>query len=143
MGLNRRRFCCLIIPCCNSRRSAAVGFNWWQRIGRGENSEKLWWDSSVKAVKKIREWSEIVAGPKWKTFIRRFNRGVGGGVGGGIGGGGGGKSGKFQYDPLSYALNFEDGLGQNEDIEFQRNFSSRYALINGLKKSPTATEESV
>ncbi|EPS69831.1 hypothetical protein M569_04939, partial [Genlisea aurea] len=60
----------------------------------------------VEALKKVREWSELVAGPKWKTFIRRFNH---------IASGGRAKPPppRFQYDPLSYALNFDDGLGKN------------------------------
>ncbi|CAN6877285.1 unnamed protein product [Brassica oleracea] len=33
--------------------------------------EPRWW---ILAILKIRYWSEIVAGPRWKTFIRRFNR---------------------------------------------------------------------
>jgi hypothetical protein len=57
----------------------------------------------VDALMKVREWSELVAGPRWKTFIRRFRRssprhGAGGG-------------GKLNYDPLSYALNFDEGHG--------------------------------
>jgi len=72
---------------------------------------------------KLREWSEIVAGPKWKTFIRRFNRSKSGG-----------RQSKYQYDPLSYALNFDEGPGKNgnseEDDEFRfRNFSARYATV--------------
>ncbi|MFS8025005.1 hypothetical protein Hanom_Chr16g01469951 [Helianthus anomalus] len=60
-------------------------------------------------------------GPKWKTFIRRFNQR---------------KSvtrqtSKFQYDPFSYALNFDQGPLQNGDPESKNeymipNFSSRY-----------------
>ncbi|KAF3487610.1 hypothetical protein F2Q69_00056297 [Brassica cretica] len=33
--------------------------------------ETRWW---ILAILKIRYWSEIVAGPRCKTFIRRFNR---------------------------------------------------------------------
>ncbi|KVH98091.1 hypothetical protein Ccrd_023690 [Cynara cardunculus var. scolymus] len=32
------------------------------------------WSRGIDALKKIQEWSEIVAGPRWKTFIWRFNR---------------------------------------------------------------------
>lgn len=67
---------------------------------------------------KAREWSEIVAGPRWKTFIRRFRKR------------GGGRQGKFQYDPLSYALNFDEGHGQDgnlEEAEYgSRDFSARF-----------------
>ncbi|GMQ10245.1 hypothetical protein CsSME_00053322 [Camellia sinensis var. sinensis] len=105
----RRRFC-FCIPCFGgSNRSAAVGVHWW-------------WDRGINALKKLREWSEIAAGPRWKTFIRRFNRSKSGG--------GGARQGKFQYDPLSYALNFDDGQVQNGDSdETFRSFSSRYASI--------------
>ncbi|CAB4293653.1 unnamed protein product [Prunus armeniaca] len=51
----------------------------------------------VENAKKVREFSEVLAGPKWKNFIRSFStiykkRRV-----------------QFQYDPQSYALNFDDG----------------------------------
>ena len=61
---------------------------------------------------KVREWSEIVAGPRWKTLIRRFNRDNR-------------RHGKFQYDPLSYALNFD------EEDRACSNFSARFALSHG------------
>lgn len=52
---------------------------------------------------KVREWSELVAGPRWKTFIRRFRRGpTRHGSGGGVGR-------KLNYDALNYALNFDEG----------------------------------
>lgn len=82
---------------------------------------------------KLREWSEIVAGPRWKTFIRRFNRNRSSGAT---------RPGKFQYDPLSYAMNFDEGsreIGElDDDIDdFNgfRNFSSRYASIPAPMKS--------
>ncbi|XP_021887760.1 uncharacterized protein LOC110807048 [Carica papaya] len=56
----------------------------------------------IGRVKKVKELSEVVAGPKWKNFIRRFSHhGI--------------QSKKirkmqFQYDPQSYALNFDDGM---------------------------------
>jgi len=98
----------------------------WERISTSEEQQKTagggWWDKGINALKKVREWSEIVAGPKWKTFIRRLNKT------------GRCKTRKFQYDPLSYALNFDDGgPGQNgqlhDDDQVFRDFSSRYAAI--------------
>ncbi|KAA8535279.1 hypothetical protein F0562_030282 [Nyssa sinensis] len=56
----------------------------------------------AKELKKAKEVSELVAGPKWKNLIRKvskcFNKK---------------KSSRtqFQYDPHSYALNFDDGRG--------------------------------
>lgn len=80
----------------------------------------------MDAFKKVREWSELVAGPKWKTFIRRCSKNRP-------------KPGKFQYDPLSYALNFDEGHGQNGNLEDEdrvfRDFSSRYASIPMSAKS--------
>ncbi|KAL4584953.1 hypothetical protein LXL04_009566 [Taraxacum kok-saghyz] len=108
--------CCLCIPYR------------WRKVPSSEedeeyNSNRTLWSRGVAALKKIREWSEIVAGPKWKTFIRRFNHSKSSGK----------QSSKFQYDPLSYALNFDQGPLQNGDPETEneymiRNFSSRYAM---------------
>ncbi|KDP31127.1 hypothetical protein JCGZ_11503 [Jatropha curcas] len=128
--------CCF---CFGSRRSSGVGLVWWERIrsSRTHIDDKPWWSMGVRALKKIREWSEIVAGPRWKTFIRRFNRR----------GSGNSRHGKFQYDPLSYALNFDEGPGQNgnldEDDDYGgfRDFSSRYASISGSGK-PLAMDAS-
>ncbi|KAL0416995.1 UNVERIFIED_CONTAM: hypothetical protein Slati_3531400 [Sesamum latifolium] len=128
------RRCCCFFPCFDRPRSsspspAVVGLTWWQKIravSESGSSNSLW-ARGVGALKKIREWSEIVAGPRWKTFIRRFNRNRSGG--------GGSRHVNFQYDPLSYAMNFDEGPGQNghfadeeeEDGYYSRNFSSRYA----------------
>ncbi|XP_010678734.2 uncharacterized protein LOC104894244 [Beta vulgaris subsp. vulgaris] len=124
--------CCSFIPCFGSRPSPARsgGFSgsssspsMWERLQQTAEIENKWWAGPLKGLKKIREWSEIIAGPKWKTFIRRFNRGTGKN---------GAASGKFQYDPLSYALNFDDGPGQNGNSEedgYFPDFSSRFASI--------------
>ncbi|KAA8542647.1 hypothetical protein F0562_023854 [Nyssa sinensis] len=121
-----KRRCCFCIPCFGSNRSPTVGLYWWQKMRTTENEEG-WWARGINGVKKLREWSEILAGPRWKTFIRRFNRSKSGG--------GGSRHGKFQYDPLSYALNFDEGSGQNGNSEDDgedgfRKFSSRYVLSN-------------
>lgn len=130
--------CCFCFPCFGSRPSPTVGLAWWERVratswshSRAHASpitEDRWWSRGLRALKKIREWSEIVAGPRWKTFIRRFNRNRSGG---------GCKHGKYQYDPLSYSLNFDEGPNnQNGDCEDNGydgylNFSTRYAATPG------------
>ncbi|KAL6973272.1 hypothetical protein U1Q18_027454 [Sarracenia purpurea var. burkii] len=124
-----KRRCCFCIPSCfGSNRSPAAGRNWWRSMRTAE-TEEGWWGRGIAALEKFREWSEIVAGPRWKTFIRRFNRNKNSG---------GGKHGKFQYDPLSYALNFDDSAGQNGNLDEEfgfRSFSSRYAAIPVSAKS--------
>ncbi|PRQ17343.1 hypothetical protein RchiOBHm_Chr7g0193921 [Rosa chinensis] len=113
IGHNRNSSrCCFCIP--SSSR-------WWDRVRNDDG----WWSRGKRAIYKVREWSEIVAGPKWKTFIRRFNRSKSGG------GSGGGRHGKFQYDPLSYALNFDEGPVAEEEDESGgfRDFSARFAPV--------------
>ncbi|CAK9162819.1 unnamed protein product [Ilex paraguariensis] len=115
IAFDKRGCCCFWIP------STTL----WERISTAEKEETNWWAKSVNALKKVREWSELVAGPKWKTFIRQFNKHRA-------------KQGKFQYDPLSYSLNFDEGPGQNghlEDDRVFRDFSSRYASIPISAKS--------
>ncbi|XVF58104.1 hypothetical protein PTKIN_Ptkin07bG0035900 [Pterospermum kingtungense] len=122
------RGCCCWMPC-----HSAVGSIWWQRIATDDNAnsastshEEPWW---IRGWKKVREWSELVAGPKWKTFIRRFNKNKASNAGG---------VGKFHYDPLSYSLNFDEGPGQNGHFDedyYNRGFSSRYASLPSSAKS--------
>ncbi|CAH8338436.1 unnamed protein product [Eruca vesicaria subsp. sativa] len=114
--------CCSCFPTFRSKTSPAV----WGRIRTVDDNnhipdEPRWWK---RAALKIREWSEIVAGPRWKTFIRRFNRDPRRGRDWDAGE-------KFQYDPLSYSLNFDD---DDEDDEYvgvggYRSFSTRYANV--------------
>lgn len=84
----------------------------------------------------MREWSEVVAGPRWKTYIRRFRRCGGGGRVGNSSGGCGcampnrsSDQGKFRYDQLSYSLNFDDGkeTGHFDDEFPYRDYSMRFA----------------
>lgn len=73
----------------------------------------------VVRLKSLKEFSELVAGPKWKNFIRKFSKKL---------------PRKYsttttQYDPRSYALNFNDGVDDDEDDDgfLLRNFSTRFA----------------
>ncbi|XP_042035429.1 uncharacterized protein LOC121781799 [Salvia splendens] len=113
--------------CCwpwKFRSSSAPKPKDWERISTSDQSEhrdggdRRWWSGGVEAFMKVREWSELVAGPKWKTFIRRFNRSP--------------ARAKFNYDPCSYALNFDQGEGHNgqfDDGGVFRDFPSRYAAV--------------
>ncbi|KAJ0617768.1 hypothetical protein HanRHA438_Chr02g0053241 [Helianthus annuus] len=118
-----KRRCCFCIPYR------------WHKVNSSSNSPdhtepQTLWSRGIDALKKLREWSEIVAGPRWKTFIRRFNRNKSSGR----------NCSKFQYDPLGYALNFDQGPFENGDSEIEneyivRNFSSRYALRTNVSKT--------
>ncbi|XP_076895652.1 uncharacterized protein LOC143548337 [Bidens hawaiensis] len=99
------------------RRCFCIPYRW-QKV---HNPSPSLWSRSIDAFKKLREWSELIAGPRWKTFIRRFNRNKSSGR----------HSAKFQYDPLDYPLNFDQGPLETGDSEAEneymvRNFSSRY-----------------
>ncbi|XP_059638112.1 uncharacterized protein LOC132280024 [Cornus florida] len=73
----------------------------------------------VKKLKKAKEVSEQLAGPKWKNLVRKISKYFNN------------KKSKtqFQYDPNSYALNFDDHRVNNveeEDASLLA-FSSRFA----------------
>ncbi|XP_057509926.1 uncharacterized protein LOC130792358 [Actinidia eriantha] len=83
--------------------------------GEGEQKETSWIKNKLQKAKEV---SEVMAGPKWKNFLRRigkwFHRKK--------------KSHrKFQYDPYSYALNFDDG---EEDDGFLLGNSSRVGVFS-------------
>lgn len=127
VAFSSRGCCCFNFPYFRSRQSSN-----WERIssspssaGENEAVDRSLWGKGADALKKVREWSELFAGPKWKTFIRRFNRS-----------GSRARHAKFQYDPLSYSLNFDQGKGQNGESEAPpvfRDFSSRYAAMPAQK----------
>lgn len=122
-SLFRNTRCCFCFPF--RRGSSAVGLAWWQRIQIQPPHSSRWWLPAVSAFRRIREWSEIVAGPKWKTFIRRFNRNRSGSTNHHHHC----HHGKYQYDPLSYSLNFDESrdFRDDDDCGGFRHFSSRYA----------------
>ncbi|GMI83862.1 hypothetical protein HRI_002055500 [Hibiscus trionum] len=99
------------------------GLCWWpwRRNTNGYmvqvQAEEVRSESWVKRkAKKLKEMSEVVAGPRWKNFIRRFStyginkkrRSV---------------MVQFQYDPHSYQLNFD----QREAGAGFPDFSARFA----------------
>ncbi|KDP33548.1 hypothetical protein JCGZ_07119 [Jatropha curcas] len=79
----------------------------------------------VEKAKKVKEISEVLAGPKWKNFIRRCSSVHGYGFCSK-------KTSKmqYQYDPQSYALNFDDGIDKELEDSFP-GFSARYATPLG------------
>ncbi|KAI3496033.1 hypothetical protein L1887_38383 [Cichorium endivia] len=80
----------------------------------GDIRDKTSW--LMNRFKRFREFSELIAGPKWKNFIRKFSKKPKKG------------NSSFQYDPESYALNFNDGVGDDsEDGSLPRSFSTRFA----------------
>ncbi|KAJ6812357.1 uncharacterized protein M6B38_149585 [Iris pallida] len=127
-----RGCCCFFIPTPSS----------WSRVRSSSSSSSPTsrspsglWRAGVGALMKVREWSELIAGPRWKTFIRRFNRrspSFNGTIinSGGSGGGQHRRNGSFGYDPLSYALNFDDGgdlRSPDGESGFYPDFSARFA----------------
>jgi len=112
--------CCFFFPCFRSfggDSSSVAG------------SSGKWWKKVLAPVTKVREWSELVAGPRWKTFIRRFNHQSQRS-----------RVQRFNYDPLSYALNFDDGIHEDDDDDpdrsnanlppaLHRGFSARFAAV--------------
>ncbi|KAA8522920.1 hypothetical protein F0562_009343 [Nyssa sinensis] len=86
---------------CFERLRSGGGDGHYPLQQRGEHKE-TW---LVKKMKKAKEVSELAAGPKWKNFIRKiskyFNKQK--------------ARTQFQYDPQSYALNFDEGVDEEED----------------------------
>lgn len=72
---------------------------------------------SRERAKKIKEFSEVVAEPKWKNIIKRLslnNKKISA------------SKMQFHYDPQSYKLNFDDGINGEFD-DGHVGFSARYA----------------
>jgi hypothetical protein len=127
---SRHRCCCFSAPCQSSSSSSyarRADGEWWHQVGDGgaRAGRRRWWRRGVDALMKVREWSELVAGPRWKTFIRSFRRGHHRHAGAG-----GGR--KLNYDALNYALNFDEGACSPEDggAEYP-DFSARFAAPPG------------
>ncbi|KAJ8477372.1 hypothetical protein OPV22_021099 [Ensete ventricosum] len=119
----RRYFDCLWTAWSAPGSSSSSAESWKQIHGVGGQREGRWLSRVFgAALTKVREWSELVARPRWNAFIRHFGRNR-------HGGGWRAASARFQYDPLSYALNFDEGHGECPEEEYMgyRDFSTRYA----------------
>ena len=122
-------FAGLLFSCCccgSDDEHSALRPSWLQKVRRSNpsadsldgNSQK-WWRKGWNSIRRAGEWSKSViddtgsccSGPKWKHFVRRFKRD--------------GKRmysskpSRFQYDPLSYQLNFDNGSRRVEDYQVQ------------------------
>ncbi|CAI8609941.1 unnamed protein product [Vicia faba] len=130
---SQQRSNALCFPTCFASRRRSI---WWERVRSASFSQShpttttttadRWWSRGLKALKKLRAWSEIVAGPRWKTFIRKFNQHRSSRC----------MANKYQYDPLSYALNFDEGQNEDSRDDGFRNFSTRYAAVNAKSVAP-------
>ncbi|XP_019197990.1 PREDICTED: uncharacterized protein LOC109191783 [Ipomoea nil] len=85
-------------------------------IGGEDNGGRGSWLG--EKLKKLKEFSEVVAGPKWKNALRKIGKYCNPKKG---------KTTAFQYDAESYALNFADGMPEEEGDGLLRNFSTRFA----------------
>ncbi|KAB2077571.1 hypothetical protein ES319_A06G108300v1 [Gossypium barbadense] len=103
-------------------------FRWRFRLeGQGyllqqEEAKESWLKRKAKELKEV---SEVLAGPKWKNFIRRFS----------VYGANKKRRStmKMQYDIQSYELNFDEGIHREADAAFL-DFSARFAAPCGINK---------
>ncbi|XP_068649198.1 uncharacterized protein [Aristolochia californica] len=93
---------CWDLLCC-FRRRRDLGYLEQESLLHDEPQQEAWW---LKKARSVKEFSEVLAGPKWKTFLRRFNNGCKK------------RRPQFQYDPHSYALNFDDDEEESEYPSF-------------------------
>jgi hypothetical protein len=94
-----------------------LGLRWGQGNGESkgllEQKEDSWWGCKLRKMKEV---SEVIAGPKWKTFIRKIS----------VYGKKQQKN-RFQYDEQSYALNFSSGAqSEDDDDDLPHSFSARF-----------------
>ncbi|KAG9456221.1 hypothetical protein H6P81_000729 [Aristolochia fimbriata] len=107
--------CWDLLCCFGSRRES--GYSDEKSLLQGEPQGEAWW---LRKARSVKEFSEVVAGPKWKTFLRRFSNGFKR------------RRSQFQYDPQSYALNFVD----DEEERECPSFSTRFAAPSGKYSAP-------
>lgn len=95
-----------------------------QETNNGHEQYKESW--YVNKLKKLKEYSEVVAGPKWKNFVRKIGKYLKP------------KKSRTQsmYSPQSYALNFDDAEEQEDDLF--ASFSSRFSAPLSGNQQKTA-----
>lgn len=92
------------------------GFKHWRRVpdvdngGGGGGGASSW---VAEKMRKAKEVTELIAGPKWKTFIRKLTAKK--------------QNGRFQYDQHSYALNFNSGANSEDEAAMPPSFSARFS----------------
>ncbi|KAE8687798.1 hypothetical protein F3Y22_tig00111008pilonHSYRG00205 [Hibiscus syriacus] len=105
------------------------GLCWWRRNTNGymvqAQAEEVRPESWVKRkAKKLKEISEVLAGPRWKNFIRRFSTY-------GINKKRRSMMMQFQYDPQSYPLNFDHREAGAGFPDFSARFAAPAAIHKG------------
>ena len=87
-------------------------------------------DWLVNKMRQVKQFSELLGGPKWKNFIRLFSmhginkkRRV-----------------QFQYDLQNYALNFDDGINGEVEDDAYLDFMLRYVAPLGITKGEASHE---
>ncbi|KAK4257495.1 hypothetical protein QN277_007073 [Acacia crassicarpa] len=88
-------------------------FRWRGSSGGGGGERESW---VAEKFRKVKEFSEVVAGPKWKTFIRKISAYFNGKRH---------NQTRFHYDQHSYALNFNNS---DDDLDLPPSFSSRFTV---------------
>ncbi|TKY50397.1 hypothetical protein E2542_SST27861 [Spatholobus suberectus] len=108
IAFRRRRCMSFCLPCFPSETTSS----WWENL-RSPATKERWW---------CRRWNPA---REWKTFIRRFNNNNNYK-----------KHCSFRYDPLSYALNFDEGNAAGEDGygHGYGGFSARFASVSQSEK---------
>ncbi|WVZ13361.1 hypothetical protein V8G54_010927 [Vigna mungo] len=88
-----------------------------------EASSSTWWQDLLSPENKERWWYR-----RWKTVKDwKTNHSK--------------RHGSFRYDPLSYALNFDDGTAAEDDVHCYKGFSERFASVPQPEKPSAYSSE--
>lgn len=116
---------------CGCFRVCCFGFGFGRKNQESnnllQNRDLLEFNDSwaVKKLKELKEFSEVVAGPKWKNLVRKVGKCFKP------------KKSRTQamYSPQSYALNFDQGEEEESDGFLFANFSSRFSAPLNQQKT--------
>lgn len=98
----------------------------------GHQQQQQWWKVVEEKLMKVREVSEVVAGPKWKTFIRK--------IGGVCRKNRRAQRGQFGYDAEGYALNFDGGLDWEDEDDDGQMYNARSSRFTGSSLAINSSE---